>query len=168
MLGFEFYSELLEKLVELLKETLGESLVSVVLYGSVARGVAKPESDIDLLLIIRNPARNYHRRLDRVLDVQSRLREEDVFRRSMRSLGTEPRISYLILSMKEARENRYIYLDMVEDARILHDRGGFFAQRLEEVKQRLRQLGSKRVWLDDGTWYWDLKPDLKPGEVFSL
>jgi predicted nucleotidyltransferase len=130
--------------------------------------MAKPESDIDLLLIIRNPARNYHRRLDAVLDVQSRLHREEVFRRSMKGLGTEPSISYLVLSVKEARENRYIYLDMVDDARILHDRGRFFAQRLEELKERLRQLGSKRVWLEDGTWYWDLKPDLKPGEVFSL
>ena len=36
---------------ELLRQTLGDNLVSVVLFGSVARGEARPDSDIDLLIV---------------------------------------------------------------------------------------------------------------------
>jgi len=166
--GFEFYKGILERFLELLKETFGDSLISLVLYGSVARGEAKADSDIDILLILRDPPNNYHRRLDQVLGVQSDLEREEVFKTMSRRLGIEPFLSHIILSKEEADENRYIYLDMVEDAKILYDRDNFFARRLEGIRKRLRELHSKRVWLEDGTWYWDLKPDLKPGEVFTL
>ncbi|UCD72018.1 MAG: nucleotidyltransferase domain-containing protein [Syntrophobacterales bacterium] len=166
--GFEFYKGMLERFLELLKQTFGDSLVSLVLYGSVARGDAEADSDIDLLLILRDPPNNYHRRLDQVLGVQSDLEREEVYKRMRERLDIEPFLSHIILSKEEADENRYIYLDMVEDAKILYDRDNFFAQRLKVIKKRLRELHSKRVWLEDGTWYWDLKPDLKPGEVFTL
>lgn len=166
--GFEFYKGILERFLELLKQTFGDSLVSLVLYGSVARGDAEADSDIDLLLILRDPPNNYHRRLDQVLGVQSDLEREEVYKRTRERLDIEPFLSHIILSKEEADENRYIYLDMVEDAKILYDRDNFFAQRLKVIKKRLRELHSKRVWLEDGTWYWDLKPDLKPGEVFTL
>ena len=166
--GFEFYKGILERFLELLKQTFGDSLVSLVLYGSVARGDAEADSDIDLLLILKNPPNNYHRRLDQVLGVQSDLEREEVYKRTRERLDIEPFLSHIILSKEEADENRYIYLDMVEDAKILYDRDNFFAQRLKVIKKRLRELHSKRVWLEDGTWYWDLKPDLKPGEVFTL
>jgi predicted nucleotidyltransferase len=166
--GFESYKGILERFLELLMEAFGDSLVSLVLYGSVARGNAKADSDIDLLLILREPPKNYHRRLDQVLGVQSDLKREEVYRRVRERLKIEPFLSHIILSKKEADENRYIYLDMADDAKILYDRDDFFAKRLEAIKKRLRELRSKRVWLEDGTWYWDLKPDLKPGEVFTL
>lgn len=166
--GFEFYKGILERFLDLLKQTFGDSLVSLVLYGSVARGDAEADSDIDLLLILRDPPNNYHRRLDQVLGVQSDLEREEVYKRMRERLDIKPFLSHIILSKEEADENRYIYLDMVEDAKILYDRDNFFAQRLKVIKKRLRELHSKRVWLEDGTWYWDLKPDLKPGEVFTL
>lgn len=35
------------------------------------------------------------------------------------------------------------------------------------MKERLKLLGAKRVWSGD-TWYWILKEDYKPGEVFEI
>ena len=56
---------------------------------------------------------------------------------------------------------------MVEDARIVLDRDGFFAGVLDRLRGRLHALGARRVWR--GTrWYWDLKPDRRPGEVIEL
>src|SRR5262245_53991204 len=43
----------LDRDVGLLESRFGHDLVSVVLFGSCARGEAQPESDIDLLVIIR-------------------------------------------------------------------------------------------------------------------
>ena len=56
---------------------------------------------------------------------------------------------------------------MTEDARILVDRGGFFAAALEDLRTRLRRLGARRVWRG-AEWYWDLKPDYRPGEIFEI
>jgi hypothetical protein len=63
--------------------------------------------------------------------------------------------------MDEAKENRNIFLDMIDDSIILYDKNSFF-------KNRLVQLGSKKVILDDNTWYWNLKPDIEAGEIIEL
>jgi predicted nucleotidyltransferase len=39
-----------------------------VLYGSVARGMATPESDIDLLVILRDASFDYFKRLQPLLE----------------------------------------------------------------------------------------------------
>ena len=120
------------------------------------------------LILLDRVSTNYHRRLDDVLAVQARLEREGEYEALTKVRGSAPYFSYLILSKEEADENRYIYLDMVEDAKLLFDRAGFFAKRLRAVGNRLDELGSMRVQLEDGTWYWDLKPDLKAGESFVL
>lgn len=56
---------------------------------------------------------------------------------------------------------------MVEDARILYDPEGFLAASFDRLRTRLQQLGSRRIRRGNA-WYWELKPDLKPGEVFTL
>ena len=56
---------------------------------------------------------------------------------------------------------------MIDDARLLHDTDGFFRRYLDGFRRRLQVLGSRRIWLGNA-WYWELKPDLKPGEVFTL
>ena len=58
-------------------------------------------------------------------------------------------------------------LDITEDARILHDPDSCLRKTLDRLKARLKELGSKRVWKGDD-WYWDLKPDYQPGDVFDL
>ncbi len=166
--GLTFYRRLLERLLTLLQEHFGDRLISLVLYGSVARGEAGEESDIDLLIILDRVSTNYHRRLDDVLTVQARLERESEYEAVSKVLGSAPYLSYLILSKEEADENRSIYLDMVEEAKLLFDRADFFANRLRAVRKRLEDLGSMRVQLEDGTWYWDIKPDLKLGESFVL
>jgi hypothetical protein len=67
----------------------------------------------------------------------------------------------------EVERGSPLFLDMVEDARLLYDPEQFLAGYLDQLRARLQQLGARRVRLGNA-WYWDLKPDLKPGEVFSL
>jgi len=159
---------LLERLLALLQEHFGDRLISLVLYGSVARGEAGEERDIDLLLILDRVSTNYHRRLDDVLTVQAQLERESEYEAVSKVLGNAPYLSYLILSKEEANENRHIYLDMVEEAELLFDRADFFAKRLRAVRKWLEELGSMRVQLEDRTWYWDIMPDLKLGKSFFL
>ena len=76
-------------------------------------------------------------------------------------------MSPIFKTPEEVEAGSPLFLDMVEDARILHDPDGFLAGYLERLRRRLAELGARRVpW--QGGWYWELKPDLKPGEVFTL
>jgi hypothetical protein len=57
---------------------------------------------------------------------------------------------------------------IVEDGILILDRGRFFEEVLSGMRERMRALGSRRVFLEDGSWYWDLKPDFRFGEVVEI
>jgi predicted nucleotidyltransferase len=163
MLGYRDYKEILKNFKQSLLEKFGANLISLVLFGSVARGTAKQKSDIDLLIILENAADSYYKRLEPVVDIELKLREE-----AYGNTGAAPTLSSIILSKEEAMENRNIFLDMLDASIILYDKNDFFKNRLKELNKRLLQLGSKKIVLEDKTWYWNLKPDSTPGEVIEL
>jgi hypothetical protein len=164
---FEHYQGYLQALTQALAERLGASLLAVVLYGSVARGTARETSDLDLLVVQRQPPSSYYERLVPVLDVERILRQSAAFH-SLVQKWLHPYVSFLLFSEEEARENRYIFLDMVEEAIVLYEQDSFFTKRMVELKHRLQELGAQRVVLANGSWYWDLKPDRVMGEEFEL
>ncbi|MCK4476347.1 MAG: nucleotidyltransferase domain-containing protein [Methanophagales archaeon] len=166
-IGYEDYRETICLFKDLIIEKLRDSIVSLVLYGSVARGEAKKESDIDLLIVQKDAPDVYYKRLRPFIEVEKELRKSKVYEIN-RKKGLMPYLSYVILSQKEAEKNLYLFLDMIEDSIILLDKKDFLKRRLEELRHRLNMLGSKKVFLKDGSWYWDLKPDLVAGEVFEL
>jgi len=47
--------QLLHQIKSCLQDTYGDRLQGVVLYGSEARGEAEPDSDIDLLVLLKGP-----------------------------------------------------------------------------------------------------------------
>ena len=62
----------------------------------------------------------------------------------------------------------WILLDICDHGIILFDPRSVLARKLASLRLRLSELGSRRVELADGSWYWDLKPDMRPGEVIAL
>jgi predicted nucleotidyltransferase len=135
-------------------------LVSIVLFGSVARCDARPTSDIDVLLVAEGLPRQ---RVDR------RQPFLDAWEAARTARGLAPVEWNLILKTPdEARYRSPLYLDMVEDAILILDRGRFFEEVLAGMRARMRELGSRRVHLPDGSWYWDLKPDFRWGEVVEI
>jgi hypothetical protein len=139
---------------------LGDDLVSLVLFGSVARGCSTDGSDIDLLLIARGLPRSLADRRRPLLDRWQCLRKE----RDLPSVQW----NLLVKTPEEARHHSPVYLDMVEDGVLLYDRGQFFAGVLAAMRSRMRALGSRRVFLEDGSWYWDLKPGFRFGEIVEI
>jgi len=87
-----------------------------------------------------------------------------------RARGVVPAVEWDLVtkSPEEARFHSPLYLDMVSDAVLLFDRDGFFEQILRAMRERMSELGSRRVALPDGSWYWDLKPDYRFGERVEI
>ena len=160
------YKALLDRFLERLTARFDDDLVSLVLYGSIARGDAGSQSDVDLLIVLKEAPSSYRDRLGPFLPILEAMREEPAWR-SLESTGIVPVISTLILSKEEADRNRLLYLDMLDDARILFDHDGFFQGRLRKLAGRLQELGSRKIQRNGG-WYWDLKPGSKIGETVAL
>jgi predicted nucleotidyltransferase len=147
----------LERYVALLEQRFGDDLVSVVLFGSRAREEARPESDIDVLVVIRGLPPNRFERYDGLRDIARQV--SDTFAGD---------VAPILLTPDEAQRVKPYYLGMLEGHVILYDRDGFFAGVLDRLRRRLVELGSRRYVDRDGYVYWDLKPDWKPGDVVEL
>jgi predicted nucleotidyltransferase len=63
----------LDRYVALLEGRFGSDLVSVVVFGSRVRGQAKPESDIDVLVVIRGLPLNRFERYGGFRDIAERV-----------------------------------------------------------------------------------------------
>jgi len=155
----EIIRPILERYLRELFNRYGERVLSVALFGSFARGNYKPNSDIDLLLVIRG----YKWKEPLSFEPVEKLVLE-LWRRS----GHYHRVSPYPLTPEQASVHRPIYLDLVEDGIILFDREGFLGRILDEIRARLKQLGALRRELPNGSRYWILKPVVREGEVFEI
>ena len=159
------YSDLIEALRSRVIEHYGDSLVSLVFFGSVARGLFRPDSDIDLLIIAEKLPRG---RVPRVLAFQQGVEApfEEMFR-GLRQEGIHPLLSPVIKTPEEVSLGSPLFLDMVADASISYDRGQFFKKYLEDLEARLKRMGARKVKFKGG-YYWLLKPDYRPGDIIEL
>jgi len=163
-LGYTDYQAVLRKLLTLLDEEFGDEIRSIALFGSVARGTASATSDMDLLIVHQDGVQQI---LDRFTDVAMRLREsEESQELEAKGILAEP--YPLFLTVTRLKKHPWILLDIADHGIILRDHDEILAKELMAIRKRLEELGSIKVVLPDGTWYWDLKPDWKPGEVVEL
>ncbi len=156
------YKELLADLLEGLKKAFGDDLVSLVVYGSVARGDYRKDSDIDLLIVCRELPKEKLRRQELFIKVEDGLNLDALY-----NTGFYPNFSPVLKTVPEAKFLTPLYLDMVEDAVILYDKKDFFRNILGKLKTGLEEHGAKRISIGK-KWYWDLKPGLKCGEVVVI
>jgi predicted nucleotidyltransferase len=166
--GVEFINEPYRSVIQGLRNALisvwGDNLVSLVVFGSVARGDARRDSDVDLLIVGKQLPKSRFKRLELFEEVE-KLVEPLV--EGLWSQGYYIDFTPIILDVEEARRHRPIYLDMVVDAVIVFDRDDFFRKVLDELSSRLLALGAERKRVGK-LWYWVLKKDYRPGEVIEI
>ena len=138
--------------VRALEQSLGDSLVSVVLFGSRARGEARPDSDWDLLVIAEH--------------LPDRLLKRSLFVVSL--LPPQWRHRVAIVAKTRAEFESALpspYLDIAVDGIILYDRSRYVAAKLAYLQRRISELGLRRVELNgDRVWLWRNPP----GSQWSL
>lgn len=67
----DIYNEVLQKLVPELVHIFRNSICSIILYGSVARGTSTPESDVDIAVIVKSYTKEMRERmLDILVDLE--------------------------------------------------------------------------------------------------
>lgn len=138
----------LQAVVIALREALSDDLIALVLFGSRARGDARPDSDWDLLLIAKNlPERPFarHLYLQKKLPAQWR-----------------GRISLLAKTVAEFEAAvPPLFLDIALDGIILDDPDNYATNQLDYLKKLLHAKGLFRKQRGkELTWHWQTFPGL--------
>jgi hypothetical protein len=151
-------------MLEIMKEEFKDDLISVVVYGSVARGDNRNDSDVDLLIIMKNLPKDSMLKRIRLFEtkVEDKLNLDEYWK-----MGYYISLSPVLKTPEEAERFSPPYLDMVYDAVILYDSNHFFTRILQKLRDRLKELGAERVRMGK-KWYWVLKKDSRFGETVEL
>ncbi len=112
----ETYQKAAREFADRVVSTLGDDVDSIVLYGSVARGEAKEDSDIDILVV----SPDEHSVRERLSHIRNDMDSESNYR-FLISLIIYSRDHFLWL-----RNNGSPFIsDIVRDGMIIHDNGTF-------------------------------------------
>jgi predicted nucleotidyltransferase len=138
---------------------------SLVVFGSIARGKARRNSDIDLLAII-DGEENLRSAFNLMIRIENEGQTEDELK-YLATYGMDTHISILPMSSNRLATHPFILLDIVADGITIYDDRTF---RLEakRMKSRLKELGAVRVFLDKEDWYWDLNPSYSRRAVIEI
>lgn len=159
------FRDYLYNFVRLLKEKYKEDLLSIILFGSVARGKWNNESDIDLFIIFSNKSSirtTINNRLTKIIsdyERKSKLKNS----KGDRLFSTIQDISLLL---KDLHTFRTIFYDIAMDGIILFDRNQTGFHFLKKIKKRIEEKGLKRVFIKENDYYWER--NVKFGEIIEL
>ena len=162
----EEYKAILQDFIGLLNEAFADNIISAVLYGSVAKGHSRKDSDIDICLIFKSLPKSRHKRTLLIFPLIKTLREKDSYN-ALYKEGYIPEISPILYTIEDIQDTKPIFLDMVEDGIILLD-DGTWAKKRDYIKQRMKKLGTQKVVLENKDYYWILKPGLRLLEEVNL
>lgn len=158
------YWPLIKRFSETIIEDLKEKISAIVVFGSVARGTTRKDSDIDILILLESKEKPV---LEKLLKINidsynwsenQRLLEEDIYTKIFAIKETE----------RELRDNPLILLDILDHGVILYDPQDKLENLLSDLDKKLKSLRAKKIVFSDGKWCWDLKPDWKPGEIVEI
>lgn len=160
----EVFERIVQRLVDACGDHYGDRLRGVVVYGSVALGTMRPDSDVDVLVVVDDLPDGRGARVDEFGAVDARL---GPVLSAAREDGVDTRISPIIRAFDELDRSGFLLFDIACDGDIRFDRSGDVAGYLERVRQRLQERGAERRPHPAGP-YWVLEPDVKPGQVVEL
>jgi predicted nucleotidyltransferase len=155
----------LKSIVSDLLQHFGDRLVSVVVFGSVARGNHTNESDIDVLVIVRHWKKRVMARVEELTAATEETSRLLIY--LWVSEGAYSPIQWYPLDMEDAGALRPLYLDMTIDAVVVYDRNRFFTDVLERLRLLLHQTGTARVALPDGGHVWEMPSGKTLSEVLT-
>ncbi|MBO3802979.1 MAG: nucleotidyltransferase domain-containing protein [Candidatus Brockarchaeota archaeon] len=156
------YAPLLKRYCDILRKHYGERLAGVLLFGSVARGDWGKDSDIDLLVAVDGWAKPPWERSRELQKLRGELRGSEEYRKLLLK-GYVPVIQHYPLDSSEAGVVHRIYLDACVEAIVLYERGDFLSAILSRVRERLRQLGARRVLVPGRGHVWVLSDAIPRG-----
>ncbi len=142
-------------LMEAFFSRLGEGLISLVLFGSRARGEGSGKSDWDIFLLAE--------------DLPSHPFERQLFLRRMIPKELPFRVSLYAKTLREfERDFPAIYLDIATDGIILFDKDNYAQKKLQQIRKIIQEAGLRRIRrFGSLVWEWQDQPQMGWGIDWS-
>jgi len=142
-----------KKIVNCYRNYLGDNLISIVLFGSQARGDASARSDYDVFLVAQDLPEDY---LERIRFIRKPLLENPI--------GGS--VSFIARTKKEFLDHfPSLYLDLGLDGIVLYDREDFMVEKLRKIREIIQEAGLRRVKAGY-SFHWQWKQ--YPGERWAI
>ena len=135
------HQEYITQLFSKIEDFYGDTLVSLVVYGSYAREENKFDSDIDLFIVIKTDKNRRERIREFVKEIESPLINLSL---KLYDDNISPEISSLILTEKESLCFNPLYLDMVTKRIIIFDRYNFMENLLLKYKNLMNECKTRK------------------------
>lgn len=136
------YKETLNEFLGKCKEKFGKDLVSVVLFGSVAKGTAKEYSDIDLLIVAKELP-PFEERIPLISDLCYEM-----------LIKYKVSISPILMTPEEFDKNISagfpLFLGVIMGYKPIFDKNRFSANLLTKFSNALKKEGAR---FKDGVWF---------------
>ena len=139
--GQEQANSVLEDVLNRARQLLGDTLASVVLFGSRARGSSHPDSDLDLLSVAQS-----------LPDEEGR----DELALDIAEIGFDYGLSLQIIlatleeTMLSAKTGAPLMFEIYDAHRIIYDKDGFFSQVIEKFAEQLHRWKARKI--KDRVW----------------
>lgn len=138
--------KIIGEFVKRIKGRFGGKLVSVVLFGSRARGTYSRSSDVDLLVVADGLPDNVQERWETLKDARLEF-----------LLGYGAKVETLLLTRNEVLDNfnsfSPLFSSFVMGSRVFYDKGFF----MKEFKNFVKSLSVTRIKYFEGGKKWDLQ-----------
>jgi len=152
--------------VSILKENINDRLLSVILFGSVARGKWTHESDIDLFLIFSNEISD-KKQLNKILtNITTEFEKKYILKNEYKEIIYCP-IQDFPLLLKDLSNFRTLFYDIAVDGIIIYDKKKIGLKFIKKIGQRIKDKFLERVFISDKNFYWKRK-DVQFGEIIEL
>jgi len=160
-----FFESYLITFFKYLKGRLKDDLISLILYGSIARETWHKESDIDLLLILSDDffkKYNDYKISELIIDFYDKNRKNNLYKKY--EFHT---LQILSLSIEDLRKFRTLFYDIAIDGIILFDTKEVGLSLIEKYQKRIEEKALRRVYINENDFYWK-RNDIKFGEIIEL
>ncbi len=158
------YSNIILLVFLKLKDFFGSDFLSLGIFGSIARNMAKNDSDIDFFVIFKDLPDSIGERINLLVEIEDakEIKDELTF---LSNNSIYPRFSYHIRKKDELGLNFFI-IDIAFDLKIIYDSLNILENFLFEINKKIREKHIQRKYLDKERYYLDL--NLSFGEVFKF